>query len=83
MESIKFLNEIITYGVISLASASPVQSCHSSNLTIAYQGPTYAISDDTTVWKRKAKAIDNNRNIVFGGYENVEIGKENKTMAAN
>jgi hypothetical protein len=70
----EFINEAITFGVISLSSVSPVQSCHDSALIYAYPGTTYAITAEAgDDWKRRANIQNSDKaNIVFGGYDNNE-----------
>lgn len=84
MDSVtSFVNELITYGVISVASAMPIQSCHTNNITMQYQGPTYAIADKSNIWRKKAIVTENRNSILFGGYSNMEVPQQTQNIAAN
>lgn len=84
METVSsFVNELLTYGVISVSAALPVQSCHTNNITMQYNGPTYAILDESNTWRKKAVVTENKKSILFGGYSNMEVPEQTKNIAAN
>lgn len=67
------LNEMITYGVIAINAATPIQSCNETDVVLSYVGPTYAISlnkTELTRYKKKGVVDFEKKLLIHGGYNN-------------
>jgi len=67
------VNELITYGVIAVNAASPVQSCNDNDVILEYKGPTYVISSskkEALIYKRKGIVNFDKKKMLTGGYKN-------------
>ena len=73
MASGHVLNEMITYGVIIINSASPVQSCNETDVILKYQGPVYAVTINerkATTYKKRGVVDMDKKMLLIGGYDN-------------
>lgn len=65
------VNELLTYGIVAINSALPVQGCYDTNGVIfQYPGQTYAMAAKDNVWKRSPTVDFDKKLILTGGYDN-------------
>lgn len=67
------VNELITYGVIAVNAAMPVQSCNDNSVILDYKGPTFIISSskkEALIYKKKGMIDFDKSKMLNGGYKN-------------
>ena len=67
------INEVLTYGVLTLTSLNPVNGANMNDVVLKYPGNTFAITTNPkkiVEYKRKATINFDKTLLIDGGYNN-------------
>lgn len=70
---IHLVNEVLTFGVITVANMAPVQTVNMNSVVLQYNKPTFAITcnkNKIEKYERKADVFISKDSLLNGGYDN-------------